>query len=86
VVGICVFVAQCRVGAPASYCVCDALVESVDGGSTVDCTLIAEFVLERHEKAPANREGTRTAALDSNRADAVGCGSMACYVGAIVAG
>jgi hypothetical protein len=86
VAGICVFVAERRVGAPASYCVCDALVESVDGESTVDCTLFAELVLERHENAPAKLEGTWTTALDPNRADAVGCGSMACYVGAIVAG
>jgi hypothetical protein len=57
VVGIYVFVAQCRVGAPASDCVSDALVESVDGGSAVDRTLFAELVLERYEKAPANREG-----------------------------
>jgi hypothetical protein len=43
VVGAYVFVAQCRVGAPASDCVSDALVESVDGGSAVDRTVFAGF-------------------------------------------
>jgi hypothetical protein len=52
VVGIYVFVAQCRVGAPASDCVSDALVESVDGGSAVDRTLFAELVLQRYLRAP----------------------------------